>query len=183
MTVRIQVLGPMRAWLNDEPLPLGPPAQRAVLGLLVLAGGQPVGLAGLIDVFWGDQPPVSAVNVIQTHVKRLRRLLEPGRAAHSRSEVLPHQGDGYRLGVPAEQIDILRFRRLVRDAAEVSALTEALALWQGRPFADLPLLAGHPRVLSIVADHRAALGRYGAAMLAAGAVDRAISAFEEVAAA
>ncbi|RKS71051.1 DNA-binding SARP family transcriptional activator [Actinomadura pelletieri DSM 43383] len=176
----------MRAWLDDEPLLLGPPAQRAVLGLLVLAGGQPVGLAGLIDALWGDQPPASAVNVIQTHVKRLRRLLEPGRAPHSRSEVLPYLGDSYRLGVPADQIDITRFRRLVRqaaDAGEVAALTEALALWQGRPFADLPLLAEHPRVLSIVAEHRAALGRYGAAMLATGAVDRAISAFEEVAAA
>jgi DNA-binding SARP family transcriptional activator/tetratricopeptide (TPR) repeat protein len=204
MTLRIQVLGPMRAWLHDEPLPLGPPAQRAVLGLLVLAGGQPVGLADLFDAFWGDQPPASAVNVIQTHVKRLRRLLEPGRAPHSRSEVLPYQGDGYRLGVPADQIDIWRFRRLVRDGTrhgadgtrhgadggksgaeygEVAVLTEALALWQGRPFADLPLLAEHPRVLSIVAEHRAALGRYGTAMLATGSVDRAIGAFEEVVAA
>ncbi|WP_189077276.1 tetratricopeptide repeat protein [Mangrovihabitans endophyticus] len=176
----------MRAWLHDEPLPLGPPAQRAVLGLLVLAGGQPVSMAGLIDAFWGDQPPASAVNVIQTHVKRLRRLLEPGRAPHARSEVLPHLGGGYRLGVPEEQIDIMRFRRLVHhapDGDELAALTEALTLWQGRPFADLPLLAEHPRVLSILAEHRAALGRYGAAMLAAGAVDRAISAFEEVAAA
>ncbi|TDB85777.1 tetratricopeptide repeat protein [Actinomadura sp. KC216] len=186
MTLRIQVLGPMRAWLHDEPLLLGPPAQRAVLGLLVLAGGQPVGLASLIDALWGDQPPASAVNVLQTHVKRLRRLLEPGRAPHSRSEVLPYLGDSYRLGVPADQIDIMRFRRLVRhpaDGGEVAVLTEALALWQGRPFADLPLLAEHPRVLSIVAEHRAALGRYGAAMLATGAVDRAISAFEEVVAA
>ncbi|RFS83551.1 AfsR family transcriptional regulator [Actinomadura spongiicola] len=174
----------MRAWLDDEPLLLGPPAQRAVLGLLVLAGGQPVGLATLVDALWGDRPPASAVNVIQTHVKRLRRLLEPGRTPHSRSEVLPYLGDSYRLGVPADQIDIMRFRRLVRHAADgggVAVLTEALALWQGRPFADLPLLAEHPRVLSIMAEHRAALGRYGAAMLAAGAVDRAISAFEEVA--
>ncbi|MBM2620509.1 tetratricopeptide repeat protein [Actinoplanes sp. LDG1-06] len=182
MTLRIQVLGPMRVWLDDEPLPLGPPAQRAVLGLLVLAGGQPVGLADLIDAFWGDRPPASALNVIQTHVKRLRRLLEPGRAPHSRSEVLPYLGNGYRLGVASEQIDIMRFRRLVRHAAgggEVAALTEALALWQGQPFADVPLLADHPRVRPIVAEHRAALGRYGAAMLAAGAVDRAIGAFEE----
>ncbi|BCY13378.1 tetratricopeptide repeat protein [Actinoplanes sp. L3-i22] len=186
MTLRIQVLGPMHAWLHDEPLPLGPPAQRAVLGLLVLAGGQPVGQADLIDALWGEQPPASAVNVIQTHVKRLRRLLEPDRAPHSRSAVLPYLGDGYRLGVPVDQIDMMRFRRLVRQAGgdeEVAALTEALALWQGRPFADLPVLAGHPKVLSIAAEHRAALGRFGAAMLAAGAVERAISAFEEAAAA
>jgi DNA-binding SARP family transcriptional activator len=183
MTLRIQVLGPMRAWHDDEPIPLGPPAQRTLLGLLVLAGGQPVGLSGLIDAIWGDQPPASAVNVIQTHVKRLRRLLEPSRAPHSRSELLPYLGDGYRLGVPADQIDILRFRRLLRDAAGTRAtepLAEALALWQGQPFADLPQLADHPKVRSIVAEHRAALSRSGAVLLAAGQVDRAIAAFEEV---
>jgi DNA-binding SARP family transcriptional activator len=186
MTLRIQVLGPMRAWHDDEPIPLGPPAQRTVLGLLVLAGGQPVGLAGLIDGIWGDDPPVSAVNVIQTHVKRLRRVLEPSRAPHSRSELLPYLGDGYRLGVPADQIDILRFRHMLRLAATsraVEPLSEALALWQGQPFADLPQLAGHPRVRSIIAEHRAALSRLGAAMLAAGQAGRAIDAFEEVTAA
>jgi len=180
MTLRINVLGPMRAWHDDEPIQLGPPAQRVLLGLLVLAGGQPVGLSSLIDAIWGDQPPASAVNVIQTHVKRLRRLLEPGRAPHSRSELLPYLGDGYRLGVPEEQIDLLRFRRLVRGGGPPA---EALALWQGRPFADVPQLADHPRVLSIVAEHRAVLARHGDAMLAAGAVDRAITAYEEVTAA
>jgi DNA-binding SARP family transcriptional activator/tetratricopeptide (TPR) repeat protein len=186
MTLRIQVLGPMRAWHDDEPIRLGPPAQRIVLGLLVLAGGQPVGLPGLIDAIWGDGPPASAVNVIQTHVKRLRQVLEPSRAPHSRSELLPHLGDGYQLGVPAEQIDVLRFRRLLRDAAatgRVEPLGEALALWQGQPFADLPHLTGHPKVRSIIGEHRAALGRFGAAMLAAGQAGRAIAAFEEVTAA
>jgi DNA-binding SARP family transcriptional activator/Tfp pilus assembly protein PilF len=186
MTLRIQVLGPMRAWHDDEPILLGPPAQRTVLGLLVLAGGQPVGLPGLIDAIWGDDPPASAVNVIQTHVKRLRRVLEPARAPHSRSELLPYLGDGYHLGVPADQIDILRFRRLLAHAAAdgtVEPLSEALALWQGQPFADLPHLAGHPKVRSIIAEHRAALARLGTAMLAAGQAGRAIAAFEEVTAA
>ena len=141
--------------------------------LLVLAAGQPVGLPGLIDAIWGEQPPASAVNVIQTHVKRLRRLLEPSRAPRSRSELLPYRGDGYRLDLPADRIDILLFRRLLRDAADtrsVEPLSEALALWQGQPFADLPQLAGHPKVRSIVAEHRAALSRFGAALLAAVAV-------------
>jgi DNA-binding SARP family transcriptional activator len=186
MTLRIQVLGPMRAWHDDEPILLGPPAQRTVLGLLVLAGGQPVGLPGLIDAIWGDDPPASAVNVIQTHVKRLRRVLEPSRAPHSRSELLPYLGDGYHLVVPPDQIDMLRFRRLLRHAAgsrAIEPLTEALALWQGQPFADLPQLAEHPKVRSLIAEHRAALARLGAAMLAAGQAGPAITAFEEVTAA
>jgi DNA-binding SARP family transcriptional activator len=186
MTLRIQVLGPMRAWHDEEPIALGPPAQRTVLGLLVLAAGQPVGLAGLIDAIWGDEPPASAVNVIQTHVKRLRRVLEPARAPHSRSELLPYLGDGYHLVVPADRIDILRFRQLLHRAAasrEVEPLSEALTLWQGQPFADLPQLAGHPKVRTIVAEHRAALARLGAALLAAGQAGGAITAYEEVTAA
>src|SRR5688572_19879169 len=102
MTVRIQVLGRMRAWHDEQPVSLGPPGQRAVLGLLILAGGQPVTIGALVDAIWGAEPPASAVNVIQTHVKRLRRLLEPARAPHSRSEALPYVGNSYRLGVPAD---------------------------------------------------------------------------------
>jgi DNA-binding SARP family transcriptional activator len=186
MTVRIQVLGPMRAWHDDQPIALGRPGQRIVLGLLVLASGQPVTLSALVDASWGTAPPASAVNVIQTHVRRLRRLLEPARAPHSPSEWLPSVGDGYRLGVPPDQIDLLRFRQLVRSAAEgqtLEPLIEALALWQGPPFADLPLLAEHPKVTSILEEHRTALIRYADAMLAAGTVDRAIAALEEAMAA
>jgi DNA-binding SARP family transcriptional activator/uncharacterized protein HemY len=182
MTVRIQVLGSMRAWHDGQPVALGPPGQRAVLGLLVLGGGQPVSLASLVDDLWGTEPPASAVNVIQTHVKRLRRLLEPARAPRGRSEVLPRAGDGYRLAIPPEQVDVLRFRQLVRLASE-GQLAEALALWQGPPFADLPLLARNPKALSIVEEHRTALIRYGEAMLAAGAVEPAIAALEEAVAA
>ncbi|MEO3821614.1 tetratricopeptide repeat protein [Plantactinospora sp. B24E8] len=186
MTVRIQVLGPMRAWYDDQPVELGPPGRRAVLGLLVLAGGQLVTLASLVDAIWGETPPASAVNILQTHVKHLRRLLEPNRPPHSRSELLPYQGEGYRLCVPADQIDLLRFRRLVRLAAEretVDPLVEALALWQGPPFADLPLLARHPRTTAVLREHRTALTRYAGMMLAAGAADRAITALEEAVAA
>ena len=186
MTVRIQVLGPMRAWHDDQPIELGPPGQRVVLGLLILAGGQPVTVAALVDTIWGATPPASVVNVIQTYIKHLRRLLEPARSSHSRSELLPYVGNGYRLGVPADQIDLLRFRRLVRSAAEEKTedpLVEALALWQGPPFADVPLLAQHPKMVSIVEEHRTALTRYAEAMLAAGAVDRAIPALEEAVAA
>ncbi|MEE6258110.1 AfsR/SARP family transcriptional regulator [Plantactinospora sonchi] len=186
MTVRIQVLGAMRAWHDDQPVELGPPGRRAVLGLLVLAGGQVVTLSALADAIWGDTHPASAVNVLQTHVKHLRRLLEPGRPPHSRSELLPYAGEGYRLCLPTDQVDLLRFRRLVRFATEreaVAPLVEALALWQGPPFADLPLLAQHPRTTVVLREHRTALTRYAGAMLAAGAADQAIVALEEAIAA
>src|SRR5918997_3843870 len=79
VALRIQVLGPVRAWRDGEPVELGRVGQRAVLGLLALGGGQPLSRAELVDSLWGDTPPPSAANVIQTSVKHLRRLLEPAR--------------------------------------------------------------------------------------------------------
>jgi DNA-binding SARP family transcriptional activator len=114
--VRIQVLGPVRAWLGDAPVELTSAGRRAVLGLLAMAGGQPLGRPELVDALWGDRPPPSAANIIQTHVKHLRRLLEPDRASRSQSTRLPRIGDGYALLVTPDNLDLLRFRRLLAEA-------------------------------------------------------------------
>jgi DNA-binding SARP family transcriptional activator len=191
--VRIQVLGPVRAWLGDTPVELTSAGRRAVLGLLAMAGGQPLSQAELVDALWGDRPPASAANIIQTHVKHLRRLLEPKRASRSHSAHLPRVGDGYALRVSADNLDLLRFRRLLaeagtaqqrgdlRDAAELSAA--ALAQWQGAPLMDVPQLAGHPKVIALAEERHAALGRYGELMIMLGTVSEALPALEEAAAA
>src|SRR4051794_13334864 len=89
VVLRIQVLGRVAAWRDREPLDLGSAAQRAVLGLVAVAGGQVVPRATIMDILWPDRmPPVSAVNVIQTHVLRLRRRLEPDRPTRVRSGLL-----------------------------------------------------------------------------------------------
>jgi DNA-binding SARP family transcriptional activator len=191
--VRVHILGRVSAWRADTPILLGPSGRRAVLGMLALAGGRPLARAELIDSLWGDRPPASAANVIQTHVARLRRLLEPERAAHARSELLPAVGDGYALRVPADCLDLTRFRRLVAAAAEpdqqadppgaAALLAAALQLWQEPPLADLPALAGHPKIVALAAERREALARYGEAMIAAGAATDAIPVLEAAAAA
>ncbi|WP_353850327.1 winged helix-turn-helix domain-containing protein [Solwaraspora sp. WMMA2065] len=82
--LRVQVLGPVRVWREQQALDPGPTARRAVLGLLALAGGHPLPRSELADALWPDQPPpVTSTNVIQTHVKHLRRLFEPDRPAGS----------------------------------------------------------------------------------------------------
>jgi tetratricopeptide (TPR) repeat protein len=186
------VLGSLRAWSDHAELDLGPPGRRAVLGLLVLAGGEAVANHELADALWGDQPPRSAVNVLQTHVKHLRRLLEPDRPPRSSSEILPHVGDGYAVRWDAVDIDLLRVRRLVAesndahrngDTARVAELLgEALRLWRGRPLADIPFLATHPKVVSLVAERREVLARYGDAMIAIGAAADALADVAEAAA-
>ncbi|RZU53581.1 DNA-binding SARP family transcriptional activator [Krasilnikovia cinnamomea] len=191
--VRIQVLGPVRAWLGEVPVELTSAGRRAVLGLLAMAGGQPLSQAELVDALWGDRPPPTAANIIQTHIKHLRRLLEPGRVSRSHSARLPRVGDGYALRVSPDNLDLLRFRKLLaaagaaqqrgdpRGAADLFA--EALAQWQGAPLMDVPLLAGHPKVIALAEERHAALGRYGELMITLGAVSEALPALEEAAAA
>jgi DNA-binding SARP family transcriptional activator len=191
--VQIQVLGPLRAWRAGVEVDLGPPGQRAVLGLLALAGGQPVPIAELVDALWQEQPPSTAVNVLQTHVSRLRRLLEVGRQPHGRSVLLPLASGGYALRLPAQQVDLTRFRQLVgraersRTAGDLAAsadlLGQALRLWRGGPLAGIAVLARHPRLVALARERSAALARYAETMIIAGAAADALPVLSEAAAA
>jgi DNA-binding SARP family transcriptional activator len=191
-SVRIQVLGSLRAWHDGAELDLGPPGRRAVLGLLALAGGDAVARRDLVDALWGDRPPPSAVNVVQTHVKHLRRLLEPGRAPRAGSGVLPHVGGGYAVRRDAVDVDLWRFHELIAEANDahrdadaarvVASLGEALRLWHGRPLADLPPFTGHPKVVSLVAERREAFSRYAGAMIDTGAAAEVLPDIAEAAA-
>ncbi|MEJ3750202.1 BTAD domain-containing putative transcriptional regulator [Actinomycetes bacterium KLBMP 9797] len=191
--MRLQVLGPVRAWRDDDVVDLGPAGQRAVLGLLALAGGQPMSRADLVNALWGEHPPPSATNMIQSRVKHLRRTLEPDRRSYMPSAVLPTVGDGYALELSGVDLDLSRFRSLLANAnaarrrddfRQVSALlAEALQLWHGSPLADLPVLAAYPKVVTLADQRRTALAQYGEALLATGAVVEALPALEEVAAA
>lgn len=189
--MRIQVLGPVRVWIHDDPVDLTSGGQRAVLGLLGLAAGQPLTRPELIDALWGDNPPPTAPNVLQTYVKHLRRVLEPGRAARSRSVVLPHIGDGYALRVAPDSLDLLRFRRLITEAGAAQQggdpataagrYAAALAEWTGSPLSDVPALARHPKVVALAEERRAAMGRYGELMIALGDVREALPVLREAA--
>ncbi|MEU4446791.1 tetratricopeptide repeat protein [Actinosynnema sp. NPDC050801] len=187
----VQVLGPIRAWRDGTALALGPAGRKVVLGVLVLAHGKPVTRAELVDALWGQRPPPSAANVIHTHVKHLRQLLEPDRGARSPSTTLPTVGDGYALNLSPDAVDAFRFRSLVARADSVSRdeprraadlLGQALGLWQGRPLADVQLLGANPGVVTLTEEHRAALARYAEVMIATGAARDVLPALVEDAA-
>lgn len=190
--LRVSVLGPLRAWRDDVELDLGPPARRAVLGLLLLAGGAYVSRSEMVDALWGDRPPATAANVLQTHVKHLRRLLEPGRRARARGEVLRYANGGYTIvpGTVESDLDVFRRRLGMADDAErdgavdrvATALADGLTRWHGRPLADIPTLATHPKVETLVAERRRTLIRYGEAMIALGAAAEAVAMLGEAAA-
>src|SRR5262252_2520894 len=74
--LRLQALGPLAAWRDGARLALGGPRQQAVLGLLALAPGSLVHRSAIIDVLWPAGPPATAVSAVQSHISRLRGLLD-----------------------------------------------------------------------------------------------------------
>ena len=140
--VEFGLLGPVEVRHDGRVLPLGGMRPRAVLALLLLADGAPVSEQRLVDALWGEEPPPSARNSLQSHVSRLRSALGPVGAR------LRREPAGYRLAVRPGELDLHRARALAeqaRDAVQPSAaarlISEALALWRGpalAEFADLP---------------------------------------------
>ncbi|HEV7653247.1 MAG TPA: BTAD domain-containing putative transcriptional regulator [Mycobacteriales bacterium] len=172
MELRFAVLGPVRAWRDGVELRLGPPTQQALLALLLVRAGQPVPLAEIVDVLWGEDPPASAVNVVHRHVGLLRRLLEPSLATREPGRWLVRAAGGYRLDVPPDAVDLLRFRTLrerSRREPEAAAglLLEALELWSG------PAAAGvdHPVFTELDRERRDAVADAVDAALRAGSPD------------
>jgi DNA-binding SARP family transcriptional activator/transcriptional regulator with XRE-family HTH domain/tetratricopeptide (TPR) repeat protein len=155
----LAALGPLGAWQNGTPLSLGPPAQRAVFGLLLLDPGALVRRDTIIDVLWGDAPPRTAAGLVQAHVSRIRRLLgKRGRFAGT-DRVLDSVNGAYRLILSRDELDLLVFRDLAARAAaahasgDVMAAAElydqAVGLWRGDPFADVDALRAHPGVTAL----------------------------------
>jgi len=138
--VEFGVLGPVRAVRDGRELGLGGPRRRALLALLLVAGGRVVPAERLAEELWGGCPPPAAAGTLRAHVSRLRALLRP-------DAVLFARGGGYALAVEPGQLDAGRFERLAgagREALEhgeaavaASRFREALGLWRGRALADV----------------------------------------------
>jgi predicted ATPase/DNA-binding SARP family transcriptional activator len=130
-----RLLGPLEVRGNDERLlPLTRPMVRALLALLLLSANRVVSRERLIDGLWGDELPESGVKMVQLNVSRLRKLLPAG--------VLRTRAPGYVLEVDPEELDLLRFERLLVDARRAEperaarVLGEALMLWRGPALAE-----------------------------------------------
>lgn len=129
--MRFEVLGPVRAWRNDDEVELGPPQQRAVLAILLVQGGTPVSADQLVTAVWGGAAPPAAIGMVRSYVSRLRRVLDAG--------VIESVGGGY--AVRTSNLDLAEFQRLLGVAraarrsgewnAAADGLRRALGLWHG----------------------------------------------------
>lgn len=177
--VRFSLLGPVRAWLAAEELPVGPRQQRLVLAALLAGAGRPVSLTELIGLLWEGDPPASAVNAVHRYVGALRRLLEPGLPARSSGRWLVRRASGYLLHVDASRLDLLEFRDLVGQAraaaadgelsASVDLYLKALGLWQGHCAEDLGAVAAvHPAFAMVEHEYAPVVGEAATAALGCG---------------
>jgi predicted ATPase len=141
--VDFDILGPLRVSSADGALELGAPAQRALLAVLLTSPNVPVSDDRLVDELWGAEPPPSAHHLVQVYVSRVRALLDapPG------GPRIVREGSGYALRVGPDELDADRFlaasaqARELRDSDPEAAdelLADAMRLWRGAPFADLP---------------------------------------------
>ncbi len=197
--MRLRVLGPLEARAGGQRVGLGPPRQRAVLGLLAVSPAELVSRETIIDALWGEDPPATAVTMVQGYVSRLRKVLDPGRrpggpgGPGGPGELVASAGTSYRLRVTASELDLLAFGQLTeharaawrdKDAAAAAGLYEqALGLWQGEPLADVEVLRGHPAVAAVARRRAAAVIEYAEAAAASGSRERALPRLEALAAA
>ena len=115
--------------------------------MLLLNANEVVSADRLVDELWTGESRADAARALHVAISRLRKALQPGRPPAMHDQVLITRPPGYELRLEPGQLDLHRFERIVRkgraalaegDAAGASAiLTEGLALWRGRPLADL----------------------------------------------
>src|SRR5215469_11991229 len=135
--VEVRLLGPVDVLAADGPRAVDGRRRKAVLAALALHGSQIVSTGTLIDAVWGQAAPTLAVNTLQTHMSYLRAVLGSKTAILARPP-------GYVLHLEGDGTDARAAERLLREgtqaadpARELRLLREALALWRGRPLADV----------------------------------------------
>src|SRR5215212_2934677 len=142
--LRLRDLGPVEVEHAGVVRPGGGSRLEAALALLLIHADHPVGPDALGEAMWGAQGVSRSAGTLDSHVWRLRRLLEPDRARGAAPTVLVREPGGYRLVVGAGAVDSARFAVLAAEAGDLLAVgeagralqraEEAAALWRGRPY-------------------------------------------------
>jgi DNA-binding SARP family transcriptional activator/tetratricopeptide (TPR) repeat protein len=126
----VSCLGRLEITLDGRPSDLPGTRIRAALTRLALSAGRPVPHDDLIEALWDEEPPADPRAGLHTVMTRLRTRLGAG--------LVVTRSIGYELVVDPDQVDALRFDRLLTEAAgphEAALLDQALELWRGTPFA------------------------------------------------
>jgi DNA-binding SARP family transcriptional activator len=135
--MEFRILGPVEVREGSRPLPISGAKERAVLAFLLLHANQLVPADRIIEEIWGAGTAAeTGRKSLRVRVSELRKALGPG------GRFLVARTPGYLLELEPDQLDLLRFERLVGEAAGAeptvasAKLREALDLWQGPALAD-----------------------------------------------
>jgi len=187
--VRFRDLGPLQVERAGTAQAVGGARLEAALALLLIHAGQAVSADALAEAMWGGQGGTRSATTLDSHIWRLRKVLEPERAPGSPPTVLRREPGGYRLVVAADRIDSARYAALAAEAGELLAggaaaralqcAEEAGALWRGRPYG---AAADRPWAAAATARLEEIRGRlretHVGALLATGAAERALTELE-----
>jgi len=182
---RIRDLGELVIEENGQARAVPTGTLSTALALLAIHAGRRVGSDTLADAIWGDRMTSRSSTTLDSHILRLRRVLEPGRRPGQASTTLVNERGGYRLIIRPDQVDSLRFARLTTEAGDLLGggaperalrrTEEALRMWRGRPYgsaADAPWAAA--AVARLEELHAQVRESHIGALLDTGAVARAL---------
>lgn len=154
--IRFGVLGSLEVRTDTGARTLKGPKARQVLGLLLMRANEVVDVHELAEELWHDNPARNGVGAIRTHVYNLRCALAEAAMTGGVTDLLVTEPTGYLIRLEHDQLDSLRFIRMVRRGRDLltggcvaeaaRCLREALSLWQGRALANVscgPLLSRH----------------------------------------
>ncbi len=146
--LRLELLGPVRAWRGQRELRIGGPRRHAVLGMLAVRAGHPVRGSELIAGVWGAQPPVDARYRLHGHVAGLGQALAPCRPHRAAGPALVASGPGFSLRLGLAGLDTGQLDQHVAQARHactagdlsraVWLLDTALSLYHDVPLAGVP---------------------------------------------
>ncbi len=141
-TLAFGLLGPLLVEAAGRRVELSGSRTKALLAILLAHANSVVSADRLIDDLWAGQPTPGATATLQGYVSDLRRALTD---ALGQPAPVVTRRPGYLLRVEPDQLDVLRFERLVGAArasdrgqatARANLLRQALALWRGPALAD-----------------------------------------------
>ncbi|MCE7007166.1 NB-ARC domain-containing protein [Kibdelosporangium philippinense] len=142
--MEFRVLGPLEVVVDGRVVPIGSARLRCLLAMLLVRANRFVGFDELVEAIWGDSVPANPRPVVYTCVTRLRAIT---------GATIEVGADGYRIAVNESNVDIKRFESAA-DSQEADILQEALVLWRGEPFVDVPSDYLHRTVVPALVERR-----------------------------
>jgi len=142
VAVALSVLGPLEVAIGGTVSQPGRAQARRVLALLAAAEGRWVSSDVIELELWPEDLPKDPRSALHVAVNRTRSLF-----ADAGHEIVVSAADGYRLACGAVDLDLMRWRALVAEAAALESagdpevavvrLDRAQSLWRGEAFADV----------------------------------------------